>query len=253
MVLLSQIGLLVLFFSLLGSIYYVFKYKNQFALIQQELNDLSSNYNSCSTELESTKASVTLQKQELQQQQSAFEEERVKFDQTLINKDQHLAAEQERLSSLKEQLENDFAAQKQAFRRELDSVKSLLADLTLLSEAFERWHSGLDKLMSHNQHMHTQNSEFFKIVNQIVILALNAAIEAARAGEEGRGFAVVADEVRNLALRSQKLSESYKDNLNKNDLITSATFQDIQAGGKLIMTEVHATSDVVDKLLQQVS
>jgi methyl-accepting chemotaxis protein len=103
--------------------------------------------------------------------------------------------------------------------------------------------------MLHNAEMHKQNQEFFNIVKQIVILALNAAIEAARAGEHGRGFAVVADEVRNLAMRSQELSQSYKENLNKNDFLTTATFQDIQAGGKMILTDVSSTSEIVKSML----
>ncbi|MEY4561692.1 MAG: hypothetical protein RLZZ618_969, partial [Pseudomonadota bacterium] len=56
----------------------------------------------------------------------------------------------------------------------------------------------------------------------------------ARAGEQGRGFAVVAAEVRDLATRADKLSKDYRSNLYKNDLITGSTFQDLQAGGKMI-------------------
>ena len=134
----------------------------------------------------------------------------------------------------------------------LTKVESDLAELTDLLVTFERWHESLTQLMEHNAEMHNQNQEFFSIVKQIVILALNAAIEAARAGEHGRGFAVVADEVRNLAMRSQELSESYKENLNKNDFLTTATFQDIQAGGKMILTDVSATSEIVKEMLKRV-
>jgi len=72
------------------------------------------------------------------------------------------------------------------------------------------------------------------IVQAVEILSFNAAIEAARAGESGRGFAVVATEVRKLANDSEELSKDYGKNLYKNSLITTATFQDIQAGGKMI-------------------
>jgi methyl-accepting chemotaxis protein len=101
--------------------------------------------------------------------------------------------------------------------------------------------------------MSEQNGQFYNIVKQIVILALNAAIEAARAGEYGRGFAVVADEVRALALRSQELSDSYRENLYKNDILTTSTFQDIQASGKMIMTELSTAQGQVDKCLNRVS
>ena len=140
---------------------------------------------------------------------------------------------------------------KSFLKEKLDAVELDLANLADLLVTFERWHESLTQLMLHNAEMHKQNQEFFNIVKQIVILALNAAIEAARAGEHGRGFAVVADEVRNLAMRSQELSESYKENLNKNDFLTTATFQDIQAGGKMILTDISATTDTVKQALQK--
>ena len=146
---------------------------------------------------------------------------------------------------------NTHAADKAFLKEKLDTVEIDLADLADLLVTFERWHESLTQLMLHNAEMHKQNQEFFNIVKQIVILALNAAIEAARAGEHGRGFAVVADEVRNLAMRSQELSESYKENLNKNDFLTTATFQDIQAGGKMILTDISATTDIVKQALQR--
>lgn len=138
----------------------------------------------------------------------------------------------------------------QYLEKGLNQVDDDLNKLTDLMVTFERWHEGLTQLMEHTAVMHKQNQEFFGIVKQIVILALNAAIEAARAGEHGRGFAVVADEVRNLAMRSQELSESYKENLNKNDFLTTATFQDIQAGGKMILTDIASTNEIVKELRQ---
>jgi methyl-accepting chemotaxis protein len=149
------------------------------------------------------------------------------------------------------ELSDSHQADKSFLKEKLDTVEIDLADLADLLVTFERWHESLTQLMLHNAEMHKQNQEFFNIVKQIVILALNAAIEAARAGEHGRGFAVVADEVRNLAMRSQELSESYKENLNKNDFLTTATFQDIQAGGKMILTDISATTDIVKQALQR--
>ena len=119
--------------------------------------------------------------------------------------------------------------------------------LTLLS-TLHRWDDEMSKLMQQNQYMQKQNQEFGGIISQTVILALNAAIEAARAGEAGRGFAVVADEVRVLATRAEGFSANYRDSLHKNDMVTTATFQDIQASGKMILTAVHALDAKLGKL-----
>lgn len=135
---------------------------------------------------------------------------------------------------------------------QVESVKQKLkGDVTSLLEilsTINRWDDEMSKLMQHNSYMQEQNQKFASIVKQIIILALNASIEAARAGEAGRGFAVVADEVKTLATRSGGLSESYRDNLHKNDLITTATFQDIQASGKMIMTSLHALESKINSL-----
>lgn len=118
--------------------------------------------------------------------------------------------------------------------RTAESIDKLLG----LIKTFERWHDDMAVLIKHNRDMHGKNDEFAQIVRQVVIVALNASIEAARAGEHGRGFAVVAQEVRELAQRAEVLSRSYRSKLYENDLITTSTFQDLQAGGKMIVGAV---------------
>ena len=125
--------------------------------------------------------------------------------------------------------------------------KDVTGLLTLLS-TLHRWDDEMTKLMQQNMFMKQQNSEFGGIVKQVIILALNAAIEAARAGEAGRGFAVVADEVKMLATRADEFSNKYRESLHKNDLVATATFQDIQASGKMILTAVHALEGKLSKL-----
>ena len=93
----------------------------------------------------------------------------------------------------------------------------------------------MDVLLDHNAGMHRKNDEFSQIVRQMIIVTLNASIEAARAGEQGRGFAVVAEEMRQLASRADTLSSDYRRGLHETDLITTATFQDLQAGGRMIV------------------
>lgn len=152
-----------------------------------------------------------------------------------------------------EQLNNRKIEQNTSVMEDLNTVKAQLAELSEIMMTFERWHESLTELMKHNKAMSEQNDQFSNIVKQIVILALNAAIEAARAGESGRGFAVVADEVRALALRSQELSTSYRENLYKNDILTTTTFQDIQASGKMIITELSTTTAQVNNCINKVT
>ncbi len=133
-----------------------------------------------------------------------------------------------------------------------DAIDKLLG----LIKTFERWHADMSELINHNREMHDRNDEFAAIVRQVVIVALNASIEAARAGELGRGFAVVANEVRGLANRAAALSDDYRNNLYKNDLITSTTFQDLQAGRKMILgavTELQLINNKARDLITEVA
>jgi methyl-accepting chemotaxis protein len=120
--------------------------------------------------------------------------------------------------------------------------------LRLMSATFERWHEQMISLMAQNHDMHQKNQELSSIVSHVLIVSLNASIEAARAGAAGRGFSIVAGEVRALATRSQELSKSYRDSLNRNDLITAATFQDIQAGGKMIAASLASVESLSSQL-----
>jgi methyl-accepting chemotaxis protein len=161
------------------------------------------------------------------------------------NRDQELNHSQVDLNRMSDEHEKMLEKVKQQF--ELSKSKALSGSNTLgeeistlhgLAKTFERWHYDMNVLIAHNREMHTKNDEFSTLVRQVVIVTLNASIEAARAGELGRGFAVVADEMRTLATRAASLSKDYRDNLYANDLITTTTFQDLQAGGKMIMGSV---------------
>jgi len=128
-------------------------------------------------------------------------------------------------------LRQTLTAEHESLQREIESLLGIV-------KTVERWHDEMQAILGNNRELKEQNAEFARIVKNVVMLALNAAIEAARAGEHGRGFAVVADGVRDLALTSSKLAHDYRSNLDKNDLITTTTFQDMQASGNLIRTAV---------------
>jgi len=141
----------------------------------------------------------------------------------------------------------------QDIRQRVEHVLGEAVQLKKISLTFEHWHEEMSSLMEQNREMHKQNCEFSSIVKHVDILSLNAGIEAARAGEVGRGFAVVADEVGSLAHRSQVLSSEYSKSLHKNDLTTTATFQDIQAEGKMITSAVSSLASMIEVLRSQVS
>lgn len=151
---------------------------------------------------------------------------------------------------------DNLRAENQGLRADLAARVEKLAveaaQLRNVSVTFEHWHEEMNSLMVQNREMHKQNQEFASIVKHVVILSLNAAIEAARAGESGRGFAVVADEVRTLAFRSESLSKEYSKSLHKNDLTTTATFQEIQADGKMIAAAISSLESMIGQLKNRI-
>lgn len=129
-----------------------------------------------------------------------------------------------------------------------NSLAGEIQTLLELAKTFERWHADMNELVIHNRAMHAKNDEFASIVKYMIIVTLNASIEAARAGPSGRGFAVVADEMRGLAARAESLSEGYRNGLHQNDLITTTTFQDLQAGGKMIISSLTGLNLINNKI-----
>jgi methyl-accepting chemotaxis protein len=121
---------------------------------------------------------------------------------------------------------------------EMESLKNVAV-------AFERWHQDMNLLMSYSRDMQTKSESLDTIARQLIMLSLNAAIEAARAGEAAQGFVVVAAEVRSLANQARTLSVDLSKDINRNDLTTTATFQDIQAGGKLMLAAISGVESMV--------
>jgi methyl-accepting chemotaxis protein len=158
-----------------------------------------------------------------------------------------LARQEARLAALNGELDRALARGADALQR-ASRIADEAARLRRFADTFERWHEQMISLMAQNRDMHQKNQELSSIVSHVLIVSLNASIEAARAGAAGRGFSIVAGEVRELASRSQELSKSYRDSLNRNDLVTTATFQDIQAGGKMMAASLASVESLANQL-----
>jgi DNA repair exonuclease SbcCD ATPase subunit len=241
---------------------------------QPDLSDINEVLHQKITRLEQENSDLVLQLKRssvahLQELDALKAETSVKqstFEQELDDKDAQLEMFKKQIAQLKDEkdelLNDSYQAQKNhnadfdslkkailsrrgEFKEKVNGLSNEIAEMTKFADIFERWHEDMNSLMIQNTAMHEQNDRFSGIVRTIVILSVNAAIEAARAGENGRGFAVVAHEIRHLANVSEELARDYSKNLYKNDLITTATFQDIQAGGKMITSAligIHVTS-----------
>jgi len=206
-------------------------HQENIAMIKQEADDKKTQHYSALNEL-------TLQCQTLEKQIEQLNKEK----NTLLH--EHHQSIQEHKVNIDSYMKST-TARRADLRDKLNGLANQIGDIAKFADIFNRWHEDMNSLMIQNKAMHEQNDRFSSIVRTIVILSVNAAIEAARAGENGLGFAVVAQEIRRLANDSENLSRDYSKNLYKNDLITTATFQDIQAGGKMItsaLVGVHVTS-----------
>ena len=177
---------------------------------------------------------------ELRQLRDEIDQEREAQAREQTTRQQEGAAAQDALGQYRMRIQGQLTSTREAVRELLD-----------LSETIQRWNVGMSEMMTHTESMHHQIDEFNRIVDQIGILALNAAIEAARAGEHGRGFAVVADEVRKLSTGAHELNEQYRATVQKNALITTTAFQDVQAGGKMLVTAAHSLNSSFSTLEQE--
>lgn len=179
---------------------------------------------------------------QLTAQAKAHEKELARHVQQL--QDEHARAQTQlssQHSSTLSQLHSTLAQDFQALDEDIDS-------LTMFASTLSRWHDEMQAILENNRELKRQSLEFASINKNVVMLALNAAIEAARAGEHGRGFAVVADGVRELALNSTSLANGYKQNLDRNDLVTTTTFQDLQASSNMLRTALHGLKASADRI-----
>ncbi len=235
---------------LVGAGWHVYRQRQQLAALQSrldsgrhELGDVQESRQQLAAALQASEHQRGLQEQQAAQSRSLHEEEL-----------QALREQRETAEEWHERRHTELHQRYQQAQELNQQWLGMVEDIERLSQmihTFERWNDRLDELMEHNRAMQEESEGFTGIVKQTVLLALNASIEAARAGEQGRGFAIVADEVRTLAHRSEMLNESYRQRLLQNAVITTGTFQDIQAASRMIHTSIHSIRTSLQRLSEQ--
>lgn len=140
--------------------------------------------------------------------------------------------------------------------RRAEELVAEIAHLKSLVVAFDRWHDDMIYLTARTRDMNSKGDDLATIARHMIMVSINAAIEAASAGEVARGFVVVAAEVKAQAKQMTALSGDMSKELRKSELMTATTFQDIQAGGKMIvasLSSVEALAHQFQAKLQQAS
>jgi methyl-accepting chemotaxis protein len=144
------------------------------------------------------------------------------------------------------------AGNKHALIRRAEELTREVAHLKTLAVAFERWHEDMIYMTTQNRDMNSKGDDLANIARQLIMVSINAAIEAARAGDVARGFIVVAAEVKSQTRQVQTLSGEIGKQLQKTALTTTATFQDIQSGGKMMMAAISGLELMVKQLRAEI-
>lgn len=136
--------------------------------------------------------------------------------------------------------------------RRAEELVAEIAHLKSLVVAFDRWHDDMIYLTARTRDMNSKGEDLATIARHMIMVSINAAIEAASAGEVARGFVVVAAEVKAQAKQMTALSGDMSKELRKSELMTATTFQDIQAGGKMMMAAISGLELKVRQLRQEI-
>jgi hypothetical protein len=146
---------------------------------------------------------------------------------------------------------DDPAVDKADLLQRTEDLSRDIAHLKTLVVAFERWHEDMIYLTARNREMNSKGEDLATIARHMIMVSLNAAVEAASAGEVARGFVVVAAEVKLQAKNMTVLSGDMNKELQKSELMTTTTFQDIQAGGKMMMAAISGLELKLRQLRQE--
>lgn len=134
-----------------------------------------------------------------------------------------------------------------------ESIASLITNIYALqgfADLTDRWHDQMKAVINNNKLLKEQLERFELLVKSFDVVAINAAISAAQAGVHGKGFGVVAQFVRELSTKTSVEAAEYTRMIDYNTVITTQTFQQIQASGNMIKTAMFALKSGVDRLQQ---
>jgi methyl-accepting chemotaxis protein len=187
-------------------------------------------------------AEIRTLRQQINAQQAAHEQALSQAaSRATAGQDAALAKMRTEYETVVQGLKGELATDHQLLGQDIEELLGIIATI-------ERWHAEMQSIVENNADLRAHNENFSQIVKSVVMLALNASIEAARAGEQGRGFAVVADGVRELATTADTVLKTFKDNVFKSDLVTTTTFQDMQASSNMIRTVVFGLKTTADRI-----
>lgn len=202
-------------------------YEGQFAVLQNNANQLSSKLEGVIQSVQNSSNSVTMASQEIASGNLDLSERTERQAQSV----ETTVSSMEEIASI---VENNAANAQQA-NRLADDTHSVAKDGgNIVHDAV----NAMEEINDSSARIASIIGVIDEIAFQTNLLALNASVEAARAGEQGSGFAVVASEVRNLAGRSATAAKEIK------DLIEESS-EKVKEGSRL----VNHSGNVLDEIV----
>jgi hypothetical protein len=189
------------------------------------------------------------------QAQAALAEQQQQWAAHQQQLEQDRLAAQQHLAEMRRERSHDGAPVQRAIgscfarAQNCDESQDTISKLLGLVRTFERWHDDMNELIAHNRDASQERR-----VRPDREPGHHRGLERLHRGRTRRctwsrlcgGGAGGARP----GAAAEKLSKSYRANLYQNDLITTTTFQDLQAGGKMIMGAVIGL-DLINKKTRQ--
>ncbi|WP_151736954.1 methyl-accepting chemotaxis protein [Paenibacillus tengchongensis] len=147
---------------------------------------------------------------------------------------EEMAAGVNRIAETTTQIADNSTAMNTSATHGLESVLSLIAQMSDILEANSTLENVVSSLSSKSAEMNQIVSSISGFAEDTNLLSLNASLEAARAGEHGRGFLVVAAEMRRLSDNSRQAAQEVS-------TILSETVEDIRRASTLMHQSAEVT------------